>query len=184
MRKLFGGMLLAAVALTLPATVDAQRRAAPPGGARHELGVDVGVAYVKPDGVDGGIVIQTPLDVRVGFVNAGKMMWEPRLTFNFSSVGGNTSYFIQPGVNVLFSNTTGGHRRGMYFTGGGGLLLADAGGGSGTAFSFNAGVGWRKPSGSAALRYEVGFQWTSESTDLGLPSTIMLGGRIGLSLWK
>lgn len=184
MRKLFGGMVLAAVTLTLPTMAQAQRRtSASMGGAKHELGVDVGVAYVKPDGVDGGIVIQTPLDVRFGIVSASKMMWEPRLTLNFSSVGGNTTYLFQPGVNVLFANTAGGNRRGMYFTGGGALLIGDAGAGSGTAFSLNGGIGWRKPYESAAWRYEVGFQWTSESADLGLPSTIAIGGRIGISLW-
>jgi len=184
MRKLFGGLVLAAVALSLPAAVQAQRRAAAPSGAKNEFGVDVGVAYVKPDGVDGGIVIQTPLDVRVGFVSTSKMQWEGRLNLGFSTVGGNTAYDLEPGVNVLFANSTGGHRRGMYFTGGAGLLLADNGANSGTAFSVNAGVGWRKPYGSAAWRYEVGFQWQSESTDLGLPSTIAIGGRIGISLWR
>jgi len=184
MRKLFGGMVLAAVALSLPASAQAQRRAAAPASsAKHEFGVDIGIAYVKPDGVDGGIAIQTPLDVRVGFVTPKSMMWEPRLGLSFASVGGTTVYTFQPGVNVLFSNSTGGHRRGMYFTGGGGVLLADLGGGSGSAFSVNAGVGWRKPFGSAAWRYEVGFKWTSESTDLGLPSTIEIGGRVGISLW-
>lgn len=186
MRKLFGGMVLAAVALTLPALAQAQqRRAAAPAAshAKHEFGVDIGVAYVKPDGVDGGIAIQTPLDVRLGFVTPKKMMWEPRLNLSFASVGGNTVYTFQPGVNVLFANSPGGHRKGMYFTGGGAVLLADFGGGSGTAFSLNAGVGWRKPFGSAAWRYELGFKWTSESTDLGLPSTIEIGGRVGISLW-
>lgn len=184
MRKLFGGMVLAAVALSLPMSTQAQRRTtAAMGGAKHEFGVDLGLAYAKPDGVDGGIVVQTPLDVRFGFVSASKMQWEPRVSLQFSSVGGNTTYLFQPGVNVLFANSSGGNRRGMYFTGGAGLLMGDAGAGSGTAFSVNGGVGWRKPYGSAAWRYEVGFQWQSESTDLGLPSTIFIGGRIGISLW-
>ena len=185
MRKLFGGLVLAALTLSVTTAAQAQRRntGASMGGAKHEFGVDIGVAYQKPSGIDGGIVFGTPLDVRVGIVSPGKMMWEPRLQLAFNSVGGNTAYAFRPGVNVLYSNTPGGHRRGMYFTGGGALLLADAGGGSGTAFSLNGGVGWRKPYGSGAWRYELGFQWTSESTDLGLPSTIEIGGRIGLSLW-
>jgi len=182
MRKLLAGMVLAAVALSLPASAQAQRRAAAP-AAKHEFGVDLGVAYVKPDGGDGGIVMQTPLDVRLGFVSAKSMMWEPRFSFSFASGGGNTVYVFRPGVNVLFANSPGGHRRGMYLTGGAGLLLGDAGGGSGTAFSVNAGVGWRKPWGSAASRYEVGFAWQSESADLGLASQIQIGGRVGISLW-
>ncbi len=183
MRKLFGGMLLAALVLSLPATAQAQRRAAATGGARHEFGVDVGAAYVKPDQIDGGIVIATPIGVRWGFVRTSNMMWEARGALAFSTVGGTTGYTFEPGVNVLFSNSTGGHRRGMYFTGGAGLLLADNGTNSGTAFSLNAGVGWRKPWGSAAWRYELGFGWSSENTDLGLPSAIAIGGSIGVSLW-
>lgn len=184
MRKLLAGMVLAAVALSLPASAQAQRRsAAAAPAAKHEFGVDLGLAYEKPDGVDGGIVLLTPLDVRVGFVTPKSMMWEARALFDFSTVGGNTTYAIEPGVNVMFANSPGGHRKGMYFTGGAGLLLADNGGGSGTAFSVNAGVGWRKPWHSAAWRYEVGFKWQSESADLGLPSTIFIGGRIGVSLW-
>ena len=185
MRKLLAGMVLAAVALSLPASAQAQRRAAAAtGGAKHEFGVDLGLAYVKPDGVDGGIAIGTPLDVRLGFVTPKSMMWEARAALAFNTVGGNTSYDFEPGVNVLFANSPGGHHKGMYFTGGAGLLLADDGANSGTAFSFNAGVGWRKPWGSAAWRYELGFKWQSENTDLGLPSTIAVGGRIGVSLCK
>jgi opacity protein-like surface antigen len=182
MRKLMSGVALAAVLGTIPVLADAQRQAAT--GARHEWGVDVTAGYMKPDGSDGGIFIITPFDVRLGFVSRSNMMWEGRLGFDFSTVGGETRYEIRPGMNVLFANSPGGHRRGMYFTGGAGLLLADNGAESGTAFAINAGVGWRKPQRSAALRYEVGFQWSSESADLGLPSTIVIGGRIGLSLWN
>lgn len=179
MRKLIGGVAVVAVLLSLPTLADAQRRAAT-GGAKHEFGVDVGVAYTKYENVDGGIQLRTPLDVRVGLVSAEKMMWEPRFSLGFNTVGGATSYEFRPGVNVLFANSPGGHRRGMYITGGAGLLLEDDGANSATAFSLNGGVGWRKPYGSAAWRYEVGFQYTSEGN---LPSQIQIGGRVGISLW-
>ena len=180
MRKLIGaGILL----LALPAALSAQRNMA--SGARHELGVDVGIAYVKPNGVDGGIAIQTPFDVRFGIVpRRGNMMWEPRVTLNFNTVGGNTTYLFTPQVNVLFANSPGGHRRGMYFTGGAGLVMGDGGAGSGTAFKLEGGVGWRKPYESAAWRYEFGFQYVSESAELGpFADYIAIGGRIGISLW-
>ena len=190
MRKLFGGMVLAAIALSLPAAAEAQRRAAAPtGGARHEFGIDLSAAYVSPSttGVDGGISLITPVDVRFGFVpRAGnKMMWEPRVGLNFNTAGGSTTYIFTPQVNLLYANSPGGHRRGMYFTGGGGLVLGDLGAASGTAVKLEAGVGWRKPYGSGAWRYELGFQWVSESTELGpfLSNYIAIGGRIGLSLW-
>lgn len=188
MRKLFGGMVLVALVLSLPASAIAQRRAAAPmGGAKHEFGVDVGLAYVSSNitGVDGGIVMVTPLDVRFGFVpRSGKMMWEPRVTLNFSTVGGNTTYLFTPQVNLLYANSTGGHRRGMYFTGGAGLVLGDGGAGSGTAVKLEGGIGWRKPYESAAWRYEVGLQWVSSSAELGLAADyIAIGGRVGISLW-
>jgi hypothetical protein len=183
MRKFLGSIALVAVLASVPALAEAQRRAATTGGAKHEFGVDLGVGYSKYNGADGGIVIATPLNVRVGLVTTGKMMWEPRFSLLFDTQGGATTYAFNPGVNVLVSNSPGGHRRGMYLTGGAGLLLADNGANNGTAFSVNAGVGWRKPYGSAAWRYELGFQYTSESTDLGLPSNITIGARIGISLW-
>ncbi len=184
MRKLIGGMMLVAVLVTLPALAQAQRRAAgASGGAKHEFGVDVFAGYVKPDGVDGGIVIATPIDVRVGLNPSAKMMWEPRFAFGFSTVNGVTAYEFDPGVNVLFASGPGGNRSGMYLTGGAGLHLEDTGAVNGTAFSVNAGVGWRKPYGSGAWRYELGFQYQSESTDLNLPSQIAIGARLGISLW-
>jgi hypothetical protein len=85
---------------------------------------------------------------------------------------------------MLYSNTPGGHRRGMYFTGGAGLVLGDGGAGSGTAVKLEGGVGWRKPYGSGAWRYELGFQWVSSSAELGINADyIAIGGRIGISLW-
>ena len=186
MRKFFGGMVLAALALSVATAAQAQQHrntGASMGGAKHELGVDLGLAYVKPDQISGGIIIQTPVDVRFGFVSAKKMMWEARGTLTFNTVGGTTSYDFEPGVNVLVANTPGGHHKGMYFTGGGGLILADDGTNSGTAVALNAGVGWRKPYGSGAWRYELGFKWSSQSTNLGLPAMIAIGGRIGISLW-
>lgn len=186
MRRLFGGMVLAVLALGVTTAAQAQRRAASSsmGGAEHELGVDLGAAYVKPSGVSGGIVIFTPVDVRFGFVpRSGNVMWEPRGTLDISTVGGRTTYLITPSINVLYANSAGRNRQGMYFTGGAGLVLADNGTNSGTLVQLGGGVGWRKPYGSGAWRYELAFQWRSENTTLGLPSQIAIGGRIGISLW-
>jgi hypothetical protein len=180
MRKSIGSALLLAV--LLPSVGAAQRRAAAAPG-KQELGVDVGLAYAKPDGVDGGIQIGTPLDIRLGLRSKTKVMWEPRVTFAFSTVGGETRYGIAPGVNVLYATAPGGHRQGMYVTGGGALNLLDTGADAGTAFAFNAGVGWRRPWGSGAWRYEAGFRYSFENQDIGLPSTIEIGVRFGVSLW-
>jgi len=188
MQKLFGGMVLAVVALSLPASSQAQRRPAAAPSAKHEYGLDLSAAYVSPNatGIDGGISLVTPVSLRFGFVpRSGKMMWEPRLALNFSTVGGNTTYLFTPQVNMLYANSAGGHRRGMYFTGGAGLVMGDGGAGSGTAFKLEAGLGWRKPFGGAAWRYELGLQYVSKSAELGpFADYIAIGGRIGLSLWQ
>jgi hypothetical protein len=190
--KLFSGMMAVALALSVATAAHAQRRnsGASMGGAQHELGVDLSAAYVSSNfaGIDGGIVLITPVDVRFGFVpRSGKMMWEPRVGLNFSTVGGQTIYVFTPQINLLYSNTTGGHRRGMYFTGGAGLVMGDlTGNNSGTALKLEGGIGWRKPYGSAAWRYEVGFQWVSSNDNLApfvQADYIAIGGRIGISTW-
>lgn len=188
MRKLFGGMVLAAIALSLPAAAHAQRRstAAPMGGAKHEFGVDVGVAYIKPSNVDGGIGILAPFDLRYGFMpRSGKLMWEPHVALNFRTVAGQTIYVFNPGIHALYSNSPGGHRRGMYFEGGAGLVVGDQGFGSGTALQLGAAVGWRKPYEGAAWRYKLGIQWVSSSNELAplFADYIAIGGSIGISLW-
>jgi hypothetical protein len=172
--------------LSLPVAARAQRRTMAAGGATHEFGIDVFAGYVKPDGTDGGIALVTPLNIRVGLVKAGKIMWEPRFSLDFSTVGGTTTYDLAPGVNLLYARSPGGHRRGMYLTGGAGLDLLDQGATSGTGFLLNAAIGWRKPYGSGALRYELGLQWSSEIKDGAAviqPSTLSIGGRFGISLW-
>ena len=63
MRKFLGSIALVAVLVSVPALAEAQRRAATTGGAKHEFGVDLFAGYVKPDGVDGGIVIGTPVEI-------------------------------------------------------------------------------------------------------------------------
>src|SRR2546427_4979038 len=128
MRKLFGGMVLAALAVSLPAPAQAERRAAAAAGGptQHEFGVDLGAAYVSPNatGATGGIVLITPVDVRFGFVpRSGKIMWEPRASLQFSTVNGQTIYAFTPEVHLLYANSAGGHRRGMYFTGGAGFVM-------------------------------------------------------------
>src|SRR6266550_3517396 len=190
MRKLFSGMVLAGLALSLPAAAHAQRRTtAASGGAKHEFGIDVGLSYVKPQNVSGGIVIQTPVDVRIGFVpSRGNMMWEGRLTADINTVGGTTRYLLTPGVDVLFSNTPGGHRRGMYFGGGAGLVLADAGGGtafegayrvSRGKFDFGLRGGIFTPGGNGNSRLLVGAEArervVTHTEDFPLDGALILG---------
>jgi len=184
MRKVLSSIALVALLVSVPALASAQqRRAAASMGAKHEFGVDIGLAYTKFQNVSGGLELGTPVDVRVGLMSTGKMMWEPRFALGVQTWGGSTRYTFSPGVNVLISNSPGGHRRGMYLTAGAGLQMIDNGANNATAFALNGGVGWRKPYGSGAWRYELGVRYVSKMTDLGIPSEIQIGGRIGLSLW-
>jgi hypothetical protein len=188
MRNLIGGMAAVAVLISLPAMADAQRRAAAAGGAKHEFGVDVGIAYYDPNVGQSGIRIGTPLDVRVGFVTAKKLQWEGRLNFAFDSKGAGTqgTHVISPGVNAVYAMKRSTNRSGMYLTGGAGLSLVDFGTNSGTGFSLNGAVGWRKPHGNAAWRYELGLKYDGEISDGAIvlvPKTISIGARLGISLW-
>jgi hypothetical protein len=187
MRQLIGGMAAVAVLISLAAPAQAQRRAAT-GGAKHEFGVDVGIAYYDPDGGEAGIRFGTPLDVRVGFVSAKKLQWEGRLIFDYDSKGAGTeaSYLIAPGVNGVYAMNRGTNRNGMYLTGGAGLNLVKFGATSATGFSLNGAVGWRKPYGNAALRYEFGLKYDLEASDgatVVIPKTLSIGARVGLSFW-
>jgi len=164
----------------------AQRRgAAPPAPTvKHEFGVDMGLAYADVDGFDSGLRIGAPIDVRMGFVTRGKMMFEVRLALLFDSgTFGEGTYLITPGVNVLYPLGTATHRRGTYLTGGAGLILADGGVDTGTGFSFNGAIGTRKPiGGNVALRLEGGVRYDSKAGDV-IPSTLNIGALIGLSFW-
>jgi|SRR5713101_3579582 len=186
MRSFIGSTLVVVGLAVVPSLVLAQRRAPARtdthAGAQHEFGVDLGANYAKPQNISGGIELLTPVDIRVGFRSRGKLMWEPRASFGLTSYGGATRHTIGLGVAGLYAMDPAGHSSGMYLTGGAGLVLVNNGFTSGTNFSIGGGVGWRKPYGSAAWRYELGFRYDTKN-DGGLPSTIRIGGRIGLSLW-
>jgi hypothetical protein len=189
MRRLLGGMAALAVLITLPVVTQAQQRRAAAGGAKHEFGVDLGIAYYDPDGGETGIRIGTPLDVRVGFVSPKKLQWEGRLVFDYDSKGfGGTEvlYLIAPGVNGVYAMNRSTNRNGMYLTGGAGLNLVKGGPTSATGFSLNGAVGWRKPYGGAAWRYELGIKYDLEASDgatVVIPKTLSIGARVGISLW-
>jgi hypothetical protein len=187
MRSFIGSTLAVVGLAVLPALTLAQRRAAARtdahAGAQHEFGVDLSADYVSPSGGTGGIEILTPVDVRIGFHSKSPLMWEGRLNFLLSSVGGaGTAYAISPGVAALYAMGPGGHSSGMFLSGGAGLVLAGSPAVSGTSVSLGASIGWRKPYGSGAFRYEAGFRYDTQNNALG-PATFRIGGRVGISLW-
>ncbi|MGH7752559.1 MAG: hypothetical protein ACREN5_07060 [Gemmatimonadales bacterium] len=172
MRKLIGSALLAVALVAVPSAANAQQ---------HEFGVDLGIAYEKPSGFDGTFNIFTPVDVRIGWMSASKMMIETRLNFGFESGGGATNYAIAPEVRLLWA-LGGTHKAGTY-AGVGAEVILVGNGTSGAAFSFGGGIGRRKAMGTAALRTELFLAYTLESVDLGIPNTLTIGANVGLSLW-
>ena len=113
-------------------------------------------------------------------------MWEPRLTFSFTSVGaGSSIYTFFPSVNVLYQLKRGTGPRNLirapYVTGGVGLDIFGAGGSSSTQFALGGGVGTRVPFESAAVRIEGFLSYTFKGG--GAPSSFAIGTRIGPSFW-
>lgn len=182
MRKLIGSAVLVAAVCAIPASAHAQRRAAAAGGPKHEFGIDAVVAYSKPEGADGQFSIFTPVDIRVGFMTAKKMMWESHLGLFFTS-GGVDGYDISVGLNAVTPLGRGTHRSGPYWTAGAAINLVDDGTDSGAILSLNGGVGKRSPYGSGASRLTGFVSYSFENTSLAVPSILSFGARIGLSLW-
>jgi hypothetical protein len=168
-----GGVLVVLALFAAPAV--AQQ------AGRHELGVDAALAWIKPSGVDARLTIWTPVDVRLGLPSSGPLSLEPRLSLFLQSDGG-TSYSIDPGLNVLYSlgGTAPNHNRYLTF---GADLDFEKNGTSGAIFAINGGYGMRHPWGAGAFRTEFFFRYAFEDSALGVPNTLTLGVRAGLSLW-
>ncbi len=186
MQKLLGSAVLVGGLALLAIPASAQKKAGASSSApRQEIGVDFAADYAKPSGGSGGIELGVPVDVRVGFLSRSKMMWEPRLTFALSSVGGGTIYTLLPGVNVLYQlkRGTGTHNliHAPYVTGGLGLVVIGVPGSTSTQFAIGGGVGTRMPYESAAGRVEGFLSYTFKGG--GLPSNFAIGTRLGLSFW-
>jgi hypothetical protein len=185
MVKLLGRALLVGGLALVSAPAAAQHKAASHSAAapHHEIGADFLAFYDKVSGGSGGLVMGLPVDVRVGFLTHKKLMWEPRLSFAFSSVGA-TNYTIVPALNVLYllKRGTGPYNlvRGTYATGGVALNFYDLGT-SWMQVSVGGGVGKRVPFESAAARLEAFLGYTFRGG--GFPSDFAIGTRIGLSFW-
>ena len=186
MRKIIG-VALAACLAAAPAALPAQAM------PRHELGVDVGLGIVSPSGGSTRLVLATPVDVRLGFPSAAPLSWEGRLTLAYDSkgFGANASYSLAPDVQALLKLGRGSGPHGLlgpYATAGLGLDFRDAPNGSGGTNStallrIDGGIGDRLPYGSGAFRLEGFLAYDFKSTTLGIPATVEVGVRAGLSLW-
>lgn len=152
---------------------------------RHEIGFDLEVSYTKPATVSGGFVAGLPVDIRVGFLTHTALMFEPRLSFAFNSVGVGRSYVFTPGLNVLYQQKRGSGPyhvvRVPYFTGGVALNVSGSDAFSATQVAINGGVGTRVRFGGDAVRFEGFVRCTFKGGGLG--SSLAFGARVGPSFW-
>ena len=151
----------------------------------HEIGFDLGADYAKPSGTSGGLQALFPVDARVLFLSRSSLMWEPRLTLTFNTIG-TTTYTVVTGLNALHPLRSGsgpyGLLRAPYLTGGAALNFVNTGVTNGVQFGLGAGLGTRVPIESgAALRYEGFVSYTFKGA--GLPSMFAIGLRAGPSFW-
>jgi len=191
MRATICTVVLAGLLGAVVTEASAQRRAAAAQApaAKHEFGVDIGLAYALASDLGGanvgsGLRVGAPLDVRVGFVPRGKVMFEGRVGIQADGIETRDLYLITAGVNLVYPFGKGTHRRGTYLTGGAGLIFTGVQDLSGTGFSLNGAIGTRKPiGGNAAFRLEGGLRYDTEIEDVGLPAVLNIGGRAGISFW-
>jgi hypothetical protein len=187
-------ILTAVVAVATGLAMAPARAVAQAAAPKHEFGVDLGLGLVNPSGGSTHIVVFTPVDVRLGFVSSSALSWEGRLTLFYDSKGfggSNARYSLAPDIQALYRLGSGSGAHGLmgpYATVGAGLDFADTPNGAGgtnssTVFRLNGGVGTRVPYGSGAFRIEGFVAYDFKNTTLGLPGTLEVGTRLGLSLW-
>jgi hypothetical protein len=160
--------------------------------AKHEFGVDIAAAYehqslgsVSAD----QFVAGTPVDLRVGFIAGNRLVLEPRIFFRYASKGGfNTgtgesvaAYEFTPDLNVLVAFRD--NKRGPYVTAGVGVALEKLTQISTGQFMINGGLGTRVPYEAGAIRLEAFGHYFFKNEPNGVPSTLNIGVRVGLSLW-
>lgn len=161
-----------------------------------EFGVDMSVASI---GFDGGgdriLSIDTPVDVRMGFMIQSPVAFETRFGLSFITDGDGSLLRASPALNaVLGMNRTARHL-GPYFTGGVLMDLAHfSGSGSSeteTQLGVNVGVGTRIEWGtSSAFRTELFLTKKFEKGDRDLISSDYVAGstafglRFGLSFFN
>ena len=177
-----------AVALAVvPSLAAAQHSMSHMENPKHEVGVDL-IGFYQHLSVAGGsfnhVVIMTPVDLRAGFLSGDKLSVEARLVFVYDSKSvvdtTKSSYVFSPDVNLLWGFQSNKH--GPYFTAGAGVNLQNFGV-STTQFGFNGGLGTRVPYEAGVIRLEAFAQYLLKNTSKGLPNTLNIGARVGLSLW-
>jgi hypothetical protein len=191
MQQLLNRIATTAALALVPSVAAAQHSMSHMENPKHEIGVDL-IGFYQHQSFAGAsfnhVVVMTPVDLRAGFLSGDKLSVEARLVFAYDSKGGvdtltlspKSSYIFNPDVNLLWGFESNKH--GPYFTAGAGLNLQNFGV-STTQFGFNGGLGTRVPYESGAIRLEAFTQYLLKNTSKGLPNTLNVGARVGLSLW-
>jgi hypothetical protein len=191
MQQLLNRIATTAALALVPSLAAAQHSMSHMENPKHEVGVDL-IGYYQHLSFAGAsfnhVVVMTPVDLRAGFLSGDKLSVEARLVFAYDSKGGvdtvtlspKSSYVFNPDINLLWGFESNKH--GPYFTAGAGLNLQNFGV-STTQFGFNGGLGTRVPYESGAIRLEAFAQYLLKNTSKGLPNTLNVGARVGLSLW-
>lgn len=191
MQQLLNRVATTAALALVPSLAVAQHSMSHMANPKHEVGVDL-IGFYQHQSLAGAsfnhVLIMTPVDLRAGFLSGDKLSVEARLVFAYDSKGGvdtltlssKSSYVFNPDVNVLWGFESNKH--GPYFTAGAGLNLQNFGI-STTQFGLNGGLGTRVPYESGAIRLEAFAQYLLKNTSKGLPNTLNIGARVGLSLW-
>lgn len=187
MLPVFRRTLAAAALAGLPSLAAAQHSMSHMENPKHEVGVDL-IGYYQHQSLPGlsfnHFVAMTPVDVRLGFLSGDKLSIETRLLFAYDSKSAvdttKSAYVFNPDVNLLWGFQSNKH--GPYFTAGAGVNL-DNFGVARSQFGFNGGLGTRVPYESGVIRLEAFTQYLLKNTSKGLPNTLNIGARVGLSLW-
>jgi hypothetical protein len=190
MRKHLGTILAAAGLIAAPALAQAQARSGMVmASPKHEFGADIALGFtsITPTGGTSasGLFVNTPVDLRIGFMSHSSMNLEMRTTIALSTVG-TTTYNIDPGLNVLFKMGRGTMTHNMYWTVGADAGLVNNGAAAnntGVVPAINGGIGIRRPLGSAAWRFEFGLRYQMKNTNVSNFTQLQIGVRAGLSLW-
>src|SRR2546423_8408755 len=158
MRKLTSTLVAAVALVALPHLALAQRTRAAAGGAKSEIGVDLGAQYSHIGSgcaADcSGLGFGTPIDIRWGFMASGLLSFEPRFSLLYQSgFGQGHDLVFNPDLNVIYRMGNATARRGLYLTGGFGMAIDNSSvtvtqgnsttttSSTATQLSLNAGVG-------------------------------------------
>jgi hypothetical protein len=182
-------VLAVAGLVAAPVIAQAQAHSGMAMSPSHEFGADIALGYISTTPTGGaavsGLFLNTPVDLRIGFMSHSNMHFEMRTTIALNTQG-TTTYNIDPGVNILFKMGQGTMTHNTYWTVGADAGIVNNGAATnntGVVPAINGGIGIRRPLGSAAWRIEFGARYVLKNTNVSNQTSLQIGVRAGVSLW-